>query len=176
MNSIIEEIRAEGKANGTDPRQIASEVAFTKEHFGDKLDSRDLAQMLYGVTDFDDIEKKRVGIDKYAREGIMDIISNAFKDEEDPKAVAKLIRANLNAYNVRSKIAKIPLIRGDDPTEIHGEDPLGIGKGLPKGKENKLVKKEAEEEVEEADDVISAEEFFSEAEKEDSKEEDKETK
>ena len=175
LNSIIEEIRAEGKANGTDPRQIASEVAFTKEHFGDKLDSRDFAQMLYGVTDFDDIEKKRVGIDKYAREGVIDIITNAFKDEEDPKAVAKLIRANLNAYNVRSKIAKTPLIHGDDPTDIHGEDPLGIGKGLPKGKENKLMKKEAEE-VEEADDVISAEEFFSEAEKEDSDKEDKETK
>ena len=131
--------------------------------------------MLYGVTDFDDIEKKRVGIDKYAREGVIDIITNAFKDEEDPKAVAKLIRANLNAYNVRSKIAKTPLIHGDDPTDIHGEDPLGIGKGLPKGKENKLMKKEAEE-VEEADDVISAEEFFGEAEKEDSDKEDKETK
>lgn len=153
LNSIIDEIRAEGKAQNKDPRQIASEVAFTKEHFGDKIDSRDFAQMLYGVTDIADIGRKRVGIDKYART-VVDIIVQAFKDEKDPKKVAELVDANLNTIrnNKRSKIARTPLIRGDNPldktdTFIHLDD-------------------EPDDSVEEAD-TMPAEDFFSEAEKDD---------
>ena len=130
--------------------------------------------MLYGLTDFDDIEKKRVGIDKYART-VMDIIIQAFKDEDDPKKVAELIDANLNTLrnNKRAKNANTPLIRGDNPLDKEGEGLIDLVKS---DKLADMMKDSEEKEVEEADDVISAEEFFSEAEKEDSDKEDKETK
>lgn len=170
LNSIIDEIQAEGKAQGKDPRQIASEVAFTKEHFGDKIDSRDFAQMLYGVTDIADIGRKRVGIDKYART-VIDIIQQAFKAESDPKKIAELIDANLNTIrnNKRSKIARTPLIRGDNPLDKEG-------KGLinPLAVDNTEIEEESEE-VDE-DDVMSVEDFFSETEDNEDDKKKKETK